>query len=262
MHYIDEGPRDAPVFLCLHGEPTWAYLYRKMIPVFLEAGGRVVVPDFFGFGRSDKPVADDVYTWDFHRDALLHLIERLDLTDITLVVQDWGGLLGLTVPVDMPERISGLLIMNTAFATGVEPTEGFIAWRDHVANTPDLDVARLMKRTCPHLSDDEADAFGAPFPGAEHKAGVRTFPALVPTSPDMDGVTVSRKAVEWWSTEFDGHSFMAIGEADPVLASVMPLVHATIRGCPEPMRLPDAGHFVQEWGAQVARAALAAWESE
>ncbi|HEY7823271.1 MAG TPA: haloalkane dehalogenase, partial [Acidimicrobiia bacterium] len=96
----------------------------------------------------------------------------------------------------------------------------------------------------------------------EHKAGVRTFPALVPTSPDMDGVTVSRKAVEWWSTEFDGHSFMAIGEADPVLASVMPLVHATIRGCPEPMRLPDAGHFVQEWGDQVARAALVAWESE
>lgn len=162
----------------------------------------------------------------------------------------------------MPERISGLLIMNTAFATGVEPTEGFIAWRDYVANTPDLDVARLMKRTSPHLSDDEAAAYGAPFPGPEYKAGVRTFPALVPTSPDMDGVAVSRKAVEWWSTQFDGHSFMAIGEADPVLASVMPLVHGVIRGCPEPMRLPDAGHFVQEWGDQVARAALAAWESE
>lgn len=262
MHYVDEGPRDAPVFLCLHGEPTWAYLYRKMIPVFLETGGRVVAPDFFGFGRSDKPVADDAYTWDFHRSSLLGLIERLDLTDITLVVQDWGGVLGLTIPVDMPDRVSRLLIMNTAFATGAEPTEGFVAWRDYVANTPDLDVAKLMKRSCPNLRDDEADAYAAPFPGPRHKAGVRTFPALVPTSPDMDGVKVSRRAVEWWSTEFDGQSFMAIGEDDPVLGPVMPIMHRVIRGCPEPMRLPGAGHFVQEQGEQVARAALANWESE
>jgi haloalkane dehalogenase len=261
MHYVDEGPSDAPVFLCLHGEPTWAYLYRRMIPVFLESGARVVAPDFFGFGRSDKPVEDDAYTWDFHRDALLGLVERLDLTDITLVVQDWGGLLGLTLPVDMPERISGLLIMNTAFATGAEPTDGFIAWRDYVANTPDLDVGRLMKRSCEHLTDEEALAYSAPFPGPEHKAGVRTFPGLVPTSPEMDGVATSKSAVHWWSTEFDGRSFMAIGETDPVLASVMPRVHAAIRGCPEPLRLPEAGHFVQEWGEQVAREALAYWAS-
>lgn len=263
MHYVDEGPRDAPVFLCLHGEPTWAYLYRKMIPAFLEAGSRVVAPDFFGFGRSDKPVADDAYTWVFHRNALLRLIERLDLTDVTLVVQDWGGVLGLTIPVDMPERVSRLLIMNTAFATGAEPTEGFVAWRDYVARTPDLDVTGLMKRMCDDLTDEEAAAYGAPFPSPEFKAGVRTFPALVPTSPDMDGVTVSREAVEWWSTEFDGQSFMAIGEADPVLGSVMPIMHRIIRGCPEPMRLPSVGHFVQEQdGEQVARAALTSWESE
>lgn len=262
MHYVDEGPRDAPVFLCLHGLPTWAYLYRKMIPVFLEAGGRVVAPDFFGFGRSDKPVEDDAYTWDFHRNALLRLIERLDLTDITLVVQDWGGLLGLTIPVDMPDRISRLLIMNTAFATGAEPTEGFVAWRDYVANNPNFDVGRLMKRSCEHLTDAEVSAYDAPFPRPDHKAGIRAFPTLVPTSHDMDGVAVSKRAVEWWSSEFDGHSFMAIGENDPVLASVMPIMHRIIRGCQEPMRLPDAGHFVQEWGYQVARAALASWESE
>jgi haloalkane dehalogenase len=260
MHYVDEGPEDAPVFLCLHGEPTWSYLYRKMIPIFLDSGRRVVAPDFFGFGRSDKPVDDGDYTFDFHRDSLLRFIERLDLRDITLVVQDWGGLLGLTVPVDLPERISGLLAMNTAFAVGTEPTEGFLAWRDYVANTPDLDVGRLMRRSCPHLDDDEVAAYDAPFPGPEYKAGVRTFPALVPTSTDADGVEVSRQAVEWWATEFDGRSFMAIGASDPVLASVMPRVHQVIKGCPRPLVLDEAGHFVQEWGESVAQAALAASE--
>ena len=152
MHYIDEGPQDAAVVLCLHGEPTWAFLYRRMVPVFLTAGYRVVAPDFFGFGRSDKPVADDVYTFDFHRNSLLRLIERLDLTEVTLVVQDWGGLLGLTLPVAFPDRIAGLIIMNTAFATGAEPGEGFINWRDYVARTPDLAVGRLMGRSADHLT--------------------------------------------------------------------------------------------------------------
>jgi pimeloyl-ACP methyl ester carboxylesterase len=261
MHYLDEGPIDGPVYLCLHGEPTWSFLYRRMIPVFLSTGARVVAPDFFGFGRSDKPVDDSAYTWDFHRGSLLAFIDRLALQDVTLVVQDWGGLLGLTVPVDMPERVSGLLIMNTAFGTGVEPTQGFVEWRDYVARTPDMAVDRLMKRSCPHLSQAEADAYEAPFPGPEYKAGVRTFPALVPTSPDMDGVEVSRLALKWWSTEFEGRSFMAIGEADPVLADVMPSIHERIRGCPPPLLLAEAGHFVQEWGEEVAHAALAAWSS-
>ncbi len=116
VHYVDEGPREAKqTFLCLHGEPSWAYLYRKMAPVFLESGARVVAPDFLGFGRSDKPVDDAVYSFKFHRDLLLAFIERLDLRNMTLVVQDWGGLLGLTIPVDMPERVARLLIMNTGF---------------------------------------------------------------------------------------------------------------------------------------------------
>lgn len=260
LHYIDEGPVDAKVILCLHGEPTWAYLFRRMIPVFLEAGYRVVAPDHFGFGRSDKPVDDAVYTFDFHRDALLAFIEDLDLSEITLVVQDWGGLLGLTLPVAIPDRISGLLIMNTAFAVGVEPTEGFIAWRDYVAKTPDFDVGRLMGRSVPHLSPEEIAAYDAPFPNPEHQAGVRTFPALVPTDPSMDGVEVSRQAVSWWSEQFDGRSFMAIGMQDPVLGpSVMERVHRAIRNCPEPMRVEEAGHFVQEWGEQIARAALDSW---
>ncbi|MEI7932067.1 MAG: alpha/beta fold hydrolase, partial [Alphaproteobacteria bacterium] len=158
-HYIDEGPANARhTFLCLHGEPSWAYLYRKMIPVFLESGARVVAPDFLGFGRSDKPVEDAAYTFAFHRNFLIAFIERLDLSNLTLVVQDWGGLLGLTLPVTIPERIARLLIMNTAFPTGAEPTEGFLAWRDYVARTPDFDVGALFRRSDRSLTPAEAAA--------------------------------------------------------------------------------------------------------
>ena len=132
LHFVDERPVKAQglqTFLCLHGEPSWAYLYRKMIPHFLAGGGRVVAPDFFGFGRSDKPVAGAVYTFHFHRSMLCRFIERLDLRNITLVVQDWGGLLGLTLPMDMPERFSRLLVMNTTLAVGASPGPGFDGWK-------------------------------------------------------------------------------------------------------------------------------------
>jgi pimeloyl-ACP methyl ester carboxylesterase len=261
LHYVDEGPRDARhTFLCLHGEPTWAYLYRRMIPVFLGSGARVVAPDFFGFGRSDKPIADAVYTWDFHRDTLLRFVERLDLRNLTLVLQDWGGLLGLTLPVAFPDRITRLLVMNTGFGTGVRPSDGFIAWRDYVAKTPDLQCGTLIKRGTPHLTPAEIAAYDAPFPDTRYKAGVRRFPALVPISPDMDGVAVSRQAQTWWRESFTGQSFMAIGMKDPVLGPpVMNALRAHIRGCPEPMQIADGGHFVQEWGEEVAKAGLAAW---
>jgi pimeloyl-ACP methyl ester carboxylesterase len=259
-HYVDEGPPDAPVALCLHGEPTWAFLYRRMIPVFLDAGLRVVVPDFLGFGRSDKPVDDAVYTWDFHRNWLLRFIEALDLATIYLVVQDWGGLLGLTVPVDLPDRIAGLLIMNTSFGTGATPSRGFVEWRDFVARKPDLAVGRLMGRSVPDLTADERAAYDAPFPDHGYKAGVRRFPAIVPTDRKMDGVAVSRQAKRWWRDEFDGPSLMAIGMEDPVLGpAVMNRIHPLIRGCPDPIEVEEAGHFVQEWGGPVAERALAAW---
>ena len=236
MHYIDEGPADGDVFLCLHGEPTWGYLYRRMIPPFLDAGARVVAPDFFGFGRSDKPVDDDVYTWDFHRGSLTAFIEAMDLTNFTLVVQDWGGLLGLSLGADMADRISGLLVMNTVFAVGGEPTQGFLDWRAFVAQSPDLDVGRLMGRSCPHLTPEEAQAYSAPFPDVTYKAGVRRFPELVPTSGDDDPVEISKQALRWWANEFDGRSFMAIGAQDPVLGPAMPWVHSRIKGCPRAAR--------------------------
>ena len=261
VHYIDEGPKDAAkTFLCLHGQPSWAYLYRKMIPVFLESGARVIAPDWLGFGRSDKPVEDEVYTYSFHRNMMLALIERLDLKNTTLVCQDWGGLLGLPIVPDMAERFERLIVMNTAIATGQSPGEGFNAWKAYNRTQPDMDVAGLMKRGTSILTDAEAAAYGAPFPDINYKAGVRRFPELVMVEPDMDGVEVSKRAADWWANDWNGESFMAIGMVDPVLGP--PAMHALrklIRNCPDPMEIPDGGHFVQEWGEPVARAALTRW---
>jgi len=263
MSYLDEGPPGAPVFLCLHGEPTWSYLYRRMIPHFLAAGARVVAPDFFGFGRSDKPADDRVYTFDFHRNSLLAFIRGLDLKDITLVVQDWGGLLGLTLPMDMSGRFSRLLVMNTALPTGDVPlTKGFQDWRAYVQKNPDLAVGKLMTRTCPHLTPAEAAAYDAPFPDARYKGGVRRFPQLVPEFPDNDGAAIGRAAREFWRNEWRGQSVMAIGMTDPVLGPPAMLeLHKNIRGCPPPLEFTDAGHFVQEWGDEVAPAVTAALRS-
>jgi len=259
VHYLDEGPRDAAqTFLCLHGQPTWCYLYRKMIPVFAGAGARVVAPDLFGFGRSDKPADEAFYTFTRHRDMLRAFVERLDLTDITLVCQDWGGILGLTLPMDMPERFSRLLVMNTALGTGDVPLgKGFLDWRTWSNKNPDMDIARLMKRAVAQLSDGEASAYAAPFPDASYKAGVRRFPNLVPDYPDADGAALSRRARDWWRAEWAGPTFMAVGAQDPVLGPpVMNHLRKLIRGCPEPYVVADAGHFVQESGEAVARAAL------
>lgn len=259
LHYLDEGPKAARrTFFCLHGQPTWAYLYRKMIPVLAAAGYRAIVPDLFGFGRSDKPAAESVYTFGFHRTALIRVIERLDLHDIVLVCQDWGGLLGLTIPMDMADRFHGLLVMNTALGTGDVPlSKGFLAWRDFSNRNPDMDVAKLLQRACPHLRESEAAAYGAPFPDARYKAGVRRFPNLVPDKPEADGAALSRRAREWWRDRWTGKSLMAIGMQDPVLGPpVMRALHKLIRNCPEPMEIGEAGHFVQEWGVDIAQAAV------
>ena len=260
IHYLDEGPRDAgKVFLCLHGQPTWSYLYRRMIPVFTAAGHRVVAPDLPGFGRSDKPADDARYTFMFHRDLLKNLVERLDLRNVVLVVQDWGGLLGLTLPMDMPERFSGLLIMNTAFATGDVPlTQGFLDWRAYNSKHPDMAVGKLLGRACPHLTPAEVAAYDAPYPDASFKGGVRRFPDLVPDHPDAEGAALSRRARDWFHAEWAGRTFMAVGMQDPVLGPpVMRAMARVIRNCPPPFEVPEGGHFLQEWGEEVARAALA-----
>lgn len=259
MHYLDEGPADAPLtWLCLHGNPAWSYLYRKMIPVFLAAGHRVVAPDLLGFGRSDKPKRESAHSFSWHREMLLESVERLDLRNVVLTVQDWGGLLGLTLPMAAPDRYRGLLVMNTMLATGDAPlSPGFLAWREMCAKNPEFDVARLFARGNPQMSPEECAAYNAPFPDRGHRAALRAFPAMVPEKPDDDGAAVSRSARQFWSNQWAGQSLMAIGAQDPVLGpAVMKELQQIIRGCPEPMVLRQAGHFVQEHGEEIARAAV------
>jgi len=261
VHYLDEGPRDAAVtFLCLHGQPAWSYLYRKMIPVFAGAGHRVIAPDLLGFGRSDKPVDEAVYTFAFHRGMLMALIAALDLRNVVLVCQDWGGILGLTIPPGMPERFARLLVMNTAIPVGQPVSEGFASWRAFNRSRHDLDIAALFMRSQPGLTQAEAAAYAAPFPDARYKAGVRRFPELVMTDPGMPGVAEAKRAQQFWREEWSGESFMAVGMLDPVLGpEVMAGLRAGIRGCPPPLEVADGGHFVQERGDVIARAALAAF---
>jgi tRNA(adenine34) deaminase len=259
MHYLDEGPREAPLtWLCLHGNPAWSYLYRRMIPVFVAAGGRVVAPDLVGFGKSDKPKREAAHSFEWHRQVLLEFVERLDLRNIVLVVQDWGGLLGLTLPMDDPQRYRGLLVMNTALGTGDAPlSPGFLAWREMCAKNPGFDVARLFARGNPHMTPEECAAYNAPFPDAGHRAALRAFPAMVPDHPEANGAAVSRQAREFLSQDWDGQTLMAVGAQDPVLGlPVMEALRARIRDCPEPLVLPQAGHFVPEHGEEIARRAV------
>jgi pimeloyl-ACP methyl ester carboxylesterase len=261
VHYVDEGRGVHGMALCLHGNPAWSYLYRHMIPVFLRAGLRVVAPDLPGFGRSDKPVDESDHRFLLHRRMLLDFVERLDLTRITLVCQDWGGILGLTLPHAMPERFDRLLVMNTTLGTGEPPGEGFVQWRDYVRRTPDLSAGRLLARGKPELTAAEQLAYDAPFPDARHKAAVRAFPEMVPVRPDAEGAAESRDAAAFLGTRWQGDTFMAIGMRDPVLGPpVMRALAARIRDCRPPMEVAEAGHFVQEWGEPIARAAMEAFD--
>ncbi len=271
MHYVDEGPSsgqdgDGITFLCIHGEPSWSYLFRKMAPVFTGAGHRFVAVDMFGFGRSDKPVDDEVYTYHFHRDALLAFVERMDLKNVCLVVQDWGGLLGLTLPMEAPTRYTRLIVMNTGLPAGENAGEGFAMWRAFCKANPDLNVGKLMKQATPILSEAETAAYDAPFPDQSYKGGVRRFPELVMLTGGegeklsdiaSEGVETSLRARKFWTKDWTGDSFMAIGMQDPVLGPpAMQSLRQMINNCPEPMEVAEAGHFVQEWGAPIAKAAL------
>lgn len=259
LHYLNEGASEQGLtYLCLHGNPAWSYLYRKMIPSLLEAGHRVVAPDLIGFGKSDKPKKDSFHSFNTHRQVLLELVERLDLKNIVLVVQDWGGLLGLTLPLAAPQRYRGLLVMNTLLACGDESLPaGFLAWREWCAKHPDFDVARLLARANPQLSAEECAAYSAPFPDKGHRAALRAFPAMVPEFQDSDGAELSRQAREFWRSRWTGQALMVLGAQDPVLGEpVMRRLQPLICGCGEAVVLTQAGHFVPEHGEQVAQHAL------
>ena len=266
MHYLDEGEGTGSnlTFLCLHGNPAWSYLYRKMIPVFLKAGHRVVAPDLPGFGKSDKPKRESFHSFAAHRQILLEFVERLDLQNVVLVVQDWGGLLGLTLPMAAPQRYSGLLVMNTMLACGDAPLPpGFLAWREMCAKTPEFDVARLFARGNPQMTAAECAAYNSPFPDGGHRAALRAFPDLVPEFADSGGAAKSREARDFWRHRWTGQTLMAIGAQDPVLGlPVMQELRADIYGCPEAVVVEDAGHFVQERGEEIARRAVAVFRRE
>ena len=276
MHYLDEG-HDASInqqspllspepahhhrqwtFLCLHGNPAWSYLYRHMIPVFLAAGHRVVAPDLIGFGKSDKPKKDNFHQFARHRQNLLELIERLDLQQVVLVVQGWGGLLGLTVPMAAPERFKGLLVMNTMLACGDAPLDpGFLAWQQWCGDRPDFEPGSLLARGNPHMSNAECNAYNAPFPGRGHRAALRAFPRLLPLQANGPAAELSRQARDFWRQRWTGTTMMTIGAQDPVFGvQVMQALRLDLRGCPEPTVLHQAGHFVPEHGQLVAQQAL------
>jgi tRNA(adenine34) deaminase len=186
--------------------------------------------------------------------VLLEFIEALDLRGIQVVVQDWGGILGLTLPMAQPWRYQSLLVMNTTLATGEQPlSDGFLAWRQMCADKPLFDVAKLFARGNPQMSADECSAYNAPFPDAGHRAALRAFPPMVPSSVDSPGAAISRDAAVFWMEQWQGRSLMFIGQQDPVLGeTVMRDLQQRIRACPEPVLLPQAGHFVQEHGHDIA----------
>jgi haloalkane dehalogenase len=253
MHYLDEGEGE-PV-LCLHGEPTWSFLYRKMIPA-LAAVGRVVAPDYFGFGRSDKPTAEGWYTFDRHCESITRLVDELDLRGLTLVVQDWGGPIGLRLAVEQPERVERLVILNTGIGGGRPPSESWLRFREVVRTAGgDFQPGRLIRTAAVRgLADEVAAAYDAPFPTAESKAGVLAFPEQVPTEaehPNTAPLIAIREALASWEKP----ALVLFGDSDPIFRpEVAEAIARWIPGALPAELVQEAGHFVQEdAGEQVAR---------
>ncbi len=247
MHYVDEGPRDGRPVVCFHGEPTWAYLYRKMVGPLVDGGHRVVVPDYAGFGRSDKPTDRRWYTYDRHSQLVAEVLGGLDLRDAIVVVQDWGGPIGLRWAVENADRVAGLAIFNTGLFTG-RVSKGFLAWRNFAEKNPDLPVGFVIQgATVTDLPDDVVAAYEAPFPNAESKAGVAEFPLLVPTTEDSVGADVMR-AVSDELSRWNKPTLIAFSDSDPVF----PYPKAGQAFCDliptatEQVKIAGASHFLQE----------------
>ena len=252
MAYVEHSAGD-PILL-LHGEPTWSYLYRHMIPALAQAG-RVIAPDLIGFGRSDKPVADNAYTYKSQARWLRGFIEALNLDRITLVCQDWGGLLGLRVLSQMPERFAHMVAMNTAIPDGGEPSDAFMKWLRFSQRVPSLDVPRLMRSTLKkrQLSDAESDAYAAPFPSAEYQTTALVFPRLVPIRPDHPGAYDNRVAIERLKI-LDLPVLLPWADGDPITGPAQAHLRSIFKNVAPPLVIEGAGHFIQEdAGEEVAR---------
>ena len=250
MHFVDEGNSDAKeTVLMLHGEPSWSFLYRKMIPIVAKAGHRVIAPDLIGFGKSDKFSEAEKYTYQMHVDSIKHLIEKLDLQNITLVCQDWGGLIGLRIVGEMPERFGRVVAANTFLPTGDEKVpKAFKMWLNMSQSMPIFPVGRVIKMGCKtELPKEVVKAYEAPFPKRKFKVAAKVFPALVPITPDNPASEANRKA---WAElrKFEKPFLTAFSDGDPitkgadrVLRKLIPGTkgqpHTTIKG---------GGHFLQE----------------
>jgi haloalkane dehalogenase len=245
MHYVDEGAGDPIV--CFHGEPTWAYLYRKMLPPLVGVGMRVVCPDYAGFGRSDKPTDRRWYSYDRHVDYTARLLAALDLREVTVIVQDWGGPIGLRWAVENAERVARLVILNTGLFTG-RVSKGFMAWRDFAERNPDLPVGFVLQgATATELPDEVVAAYEAPFPTPESKAGAAQFPMLVPIADDQPGATEMR-AVADELARWKKPALVAFSDEDPVFPYPRAGERFTslIPSAAEQVRIEGAAHFLQE----------------
>lgn len=258
MHYVDTGPRDAKeTVLLLHGEPSWSYLYRTMIPVLVAAGHRCLAPDLVGFGRSDKPAARDDYTYQRHVDWTWALLEAVAPTGMTLVCQDWGGLIGLRIAAEHPEHFARVVAANTFLPTGDRPPgEAFLAWQKFSQETPTFPVGAIVNGGCTtDLPPEVVAAYDAPFPDDSFTAGARQFPLLVPTSPDDPAAAPNRRAWEVWE-EWRKPFLTAFSDSDPITAGGDRVLQERIPGARDQKHttIVGGGHFLQEdRGPELAR---------
>jgi len=249
VHYLDEGPADAAPVLLMHGEPSWSYLYRKMVPILVAAGHRVIAPDLIGFGRSDKPAQRSDYTYQRHVDWMQSVLLQLDLSNITLVCQDWGGLLGLRLVAEHGERFARVVAANTMLPTGDHnPGEAFKAWQKYSQEVPKFATGNIIQgATVLKMPQTVVDAYDAPYPDETYKEGARQFPLLVPTTPDNPATEKNRAAWEilkQWQKPF----LTAFSDSDPVTAGGDKLMQKLIPGTEGQAHttIVKGGHFLQE----------------
>ncbi|MCH7578838.1 MAG: haloalkane dehalogenase [Chloroflexi bacterium] len=249
VHYVDEGPADANPVLMMHGEPSWCYLYRNMIPGIVAAGHRAIAPDLIGFGRSDKPAEKSDYTFQRHVDWMTSWLEQMDLQNITFFGQDWGSLIGLRLVAENPDRFARVIIGNGGLPTGEgTPGEAFMAWQKFSQESPTFDIGRLINgATTTKLSDEIIAAYDAPFPDDSYKAGARIFPSLVPTTPDDPAAPANRKAWEvlmQWEKPF----LTTFSDSDPVTKGGERAFQGRVPGAKDQphVTIENAGHFLQE----------------
>lgn len=249
MHYVDEGEKQSPVVLMLHGEPSWSYLYRKMIPIIVNAGFRAIAPDLIGFGRSDKPTQKEDYSYQMHVDSIANFINTLDLNNITLVCQDWGGLIGLRVVAQEENRFSRIVTANTGLPTGDEKMpEAFFQWQEFSQTVEVFPVGQIIQMGCQsQLSPEVIAAYDAPFPDESYKSGARIFPKLVPTSPDNPATEANRQAwakLKQWTKPF----LTAFSDKDPITKGAEKPFQQLIPGAKDQAHttITNGGHFLQE----------------